>query len=181
LGLKPADFVAVFRLARQPGPVHAGPLGEVQDPSLVLRLFTLGVSREENLLANAVFALEGKHFFLQRVDVCQQFLSPHKPGTVYLTSESVGRITFDLEDGEIRARRREGGTSKAQMHIRRNAGTRQGHCSGAELLQRTRPPARVPPRTLDQVIVQLRKKLGDNGDDPKHLLAVHGVGYKLML
>jgi DNA-binding response OmpR family regulator len=32
-------------------------------------------------------------------------------------------------------------------------------------------------RTLDQVIVQLRKKLGDNGDAPKHLLTVHGVGY----
>jgi DNA-binding response OmpR family regulator len=36
-------------------------------------------------------------------------------------------------------------------------------------------------RTLDQVIVQLRKKLGDNGDAPKHLLTVHGVGYKLLL
>jgi len=36
-------------------------------------------------------------------------------------------------------------------------------------------------RTLDQVIVQLRKKLGDNGGEPKHLLTVHGVGYKLML
>ena len=36
-------------------------------------------------------------------------------------------------------------------------------------------------RTLDQVIVQLRKKLGDNGDQPKHLLTVHGVGYKLVL
>jgi DNA-binding response OmpR family regulator len=36
-------------------------------------------------------------------------------------------------------------------------------------------------RTLDQVIVQLRKKLGDNGDNPKHLLTVHGVGYKLVL
>ena len=34
-------------------------------------------------------------------------------------------------------------------------------------------------RTLDQVVVQLRKKLGDNGDAPKHLLTVHGVGYKL--
>jgi DNA-binding response OmpR family regulator len=34
-------------------------------------------------------------------------------------------------------------------------------------------------RTLDQVIVQLRKKLGDTGDHPKHLLTVHGVGYKL--
>ena len=36
-------------------------------------------------------------------------------------------------------------------------------------------------RTLDQVVVQLRKKLGDNGDAPKHLLTVHGVGYKLNL
>jgi DNA-binding response OmpR family regulator len=34
-------------------------------------------------------------------------------------------------------------------------------------------------RTLDQVIVQLRKKLGDNGGEPKHLVTVHGVGYKL--
>jgi DNA-binding response OmpR family regulator len=34
-------------------------------------------------------------------------------------------------------------------------------------------------RTLDQVIVQLRRKLGDKGDEPRHLLTVHGVGYKL--
>jgi len=36
-------------------------------------------------------------------------------------------------------------------------------------------------RTLDQVIVQLRKKLGDHGDNPRHLLTVHGVGYKLVV
>jgi DNA-binding response OmpR family regulator len=35
-------------------------------------------------------------------------------------------------------------------------------------------------RTLDQVVVQLRKKLGDNGTEPKHLVTVHGVGYKLL-
>jgi DNA-binding response OmpR family regulator len=35
-------------------------------------------------------------------------------------------------------------------------------------------------RTLDQVIVQLRKKLGDTGSEPKHILTVHGVGYKLL-
>lgn len=34
-------------------------------------------------------------------------------------------------------------------------------------------------RTLDQVVVQLRKKLGDNGDEPRYLLTVHGVGYRL--
>ena len=36
-------------------------------------------------------------------------------------------------------------------------------------------------RTLDQVIVQVRKKLGDSADQPKHLLTVHGVGYRLVL
>jgi bifunctional DNA-binding transcriptional regulator/antitoxin component of YhaV-PrlF toxin-antitoxin module len=49
------------------------------------------------------------------------------------------RIAWDFEGGEIRARRREGGTNKAQTHIRKYAGTWQGHCSGAELLRRTRP------------------------------------------
>jgi len=27
--------------------------------------------------------------------------------------------------------------------------------------------------------VQLRKKLGDNAGEPKYLITVHGVGYKL--
>ncbi len=36
-------------------------------------------------------------------------------------------------------------------------------------------------RTLDQVVVRLRKKLGDNGDAPRHLLTVHGVGYRLVV
>jgi DNA-binding response OmpR family regulator len=35
-------------------------------------------------------------------------------------------------------------------------------------------------RTLDQVIVQLRKKIGDHGGEPTHLLTIHGVGYKLV-
>ena len=35
-------------------------------------------------------------------------------------------------------------------------------------------------RTLDQVIVQLRKKLGDPAENPKHLLTVHGVGYRFV-
>jgi DNA-binding response OmpR family regulator len=35
-------------------------------------------------------------------------------------------------------------------------------------------------RTLDQVIVQLRKKLEDSAAEPRHLLTVHGAGYKLL-
>ncbi len=34
-------------------------------------------------------------------------------------------------------------------------------------------------RTLDQTVAQLRKKIGDAGPNPKFLLTVHGVGYKL--
>jgi DNA-binding response OmpR family regulator len=36
-------------------------------------------------------------------------------------------------------------------------------------------------RTLDQVIVSLRKKLGDEAADPRHLTTVHGVGYRLAI
>jgi DNA-binding response OmpR family regulator len=62
------------------------------------------------------------------------------------------------------------------------------HAHPAEVLSRDRLLNEVwgynyygTTRTLDQVIVQIRKKLGDSGDQPKHLLTVHGVGYKLML
>lgn len=34
-------------------------------------------------------------------------------------------------------------------------------------------------RTLDQCVAQIRKKIGDHGRTPEHLLTVHGVGYKL--
>jgi DNA-binding response OmpR family regulator len=61
------------------------------------------------------------------------------------------------------------------------------HAHAGEVLSRDRLLSEVwgynyygTTRTLDQVIVQLRKKLGDNGGEPKHLLTVHGVGYKLV-
>lgn len=36
-------------------------------------------------------------------------------------------------------------------------------------------------RTLDQVMVQLRRKLDDPAQEPRHLETVHGVGYRLRL
>ena len=34
-------------------------------------------------------------------------------------------------------------------------------------------------RTLDQLIVKLRQKIEDEPGDPRHLLTVHGLGYRL--
>jgi DNA-binding response OmpR family regulator len=34
-------------------------------------------------------------------------------------------------------------------------------------------------RTLDKHIANLRQKLGDNPNQPRYVLTVHGVGYKL--
>lgn len=36
-------------------------------------------------------------------------------------------------------------------------------------------------RTIDNYIVKLRQKLGDNSKQPKHLMSVYGAGYKLLL
>ncbi len=35
-------------------------------------------------------------------------------------------------------------------------------------------------RTLDQCVAQIRKKIGDHGRTPEHVLTIHGVGYKLV-
>ena len=34
-------------------------------------------------------------------------------------------------------------------------------------------------RTLDQLVVKLRQKLEDEPGEPKHLVTVHGLGYRL--
>jgi DNA-binding response OmpR family regulator len=35
-------------------------------------------------------------------------------------------------------------------------------------------------RTVDNFIVKLRKKVEDDGKEPKHILTVYGLGYKLV-
>lgn len=49
------------------------------------------------------------------------------------------RLVWDFQGGEIRARRKDTAASRVQSHIRKYAGTWDGHCSGEELLRRTRP------------------------------------------
>ncbi len=99
-----------------------------------------------------------------------------------------GQETFQIGHSEI---------DPATYHLRRNG---QVHDLTARELQLLQVFARHPgevlsrdrllsevwgqrylgtTRTLDQVIVQLRRKLGDTGDSPRLLLTVHGVGYRL--
>src|SRR5208337_2182651 len=55
--LETADFVSIFSRAGQPSAVHTGPLSEVHNPRIVLRLFALSVGSIENLRAEPVLAL----------------------------------------------------------------------------------------------------------------------------
>ena len=61
------------------------------------------------------------------------------------------------------------------------------HAHAGEVLSRDRLLSEVwgynyygTTRTLDQAIVQLRRKIGDSGGEPKRIVTVHGVGYKLV-
>ena len=36
-------------------------------------------------------------------------------------------------------------------------------------------------RTVDNFILRLRQRIEENPNDPKHILTVHGVGYKLVV
>jgi DNA-binding response OmpR family regulator len=36
-------------------------------------------------------------------------------------------------------------------------------------------------RTVDNFILKLRQKIEDNPNEPRHILTVHGVGYKLIV
>jgi DNA-binding response OmpR family regulator len=96
-------------------------------------------------------------------------------------SFAIGEATIDPKTFQIRRRK-----TVEELTARELKLLQLFHAHPGEVLSRDRLLNEVwgqnyygTTRTLDQVIVQLRKKLGDNGDDPKHLLTVHGVGYKL--
>jgi DNA-binding response OmpR family regulator len=86
--------------------------------------------------------------------------------------------TFQLQRGEISEKLTSKEVKLLQLF----------HAHAGQVLSRDRLLSEVwgynyygTTRTLDQVIVQLRKKLGDNTGQPKHLITVHGIGYKLAL
>jgi DNA-binding response OmpR family regulator len=102
--------------------------------------------------------------------------SPDAPATFQIGSATIDTRTFQLKRGKVL----EELTAK-ELKLLQTFFAHPG-----EVLSRDRLLNEVwgynyygTTRTLDQVIVQLRKKLGDNGGEPKHLVTVHGVGYKL--
>jgi DNA-binding response OmpR family regulator len=95
----------------------------------------------------------------------------------------IGTVTIDPKRFELKR-----GKSTEELTARELKLLQLFHACPGEVLSRDRLLNDVwgygyygTTRTLDQVIVQLRKKLGDSGDEPKHLLTVHGVGYKMLL
>jgi len=95
----------------------------------------------------------------------------------------IGQATIDPKTFELKRGKRVDSLTAKELKL-----LQMFHAHPGEVLSRDRLLNDVwgynyygTTRTLDQVIVQLRKKLGDNGEAPKHLLTVHGVGYKLVL
>jgi DNA-binding response OmpR family regulator len=98
------------------------------------------------------------------------------------SSFTIGGITVDPKTFQLQR-----GKAVEELTARELKLLQLFHAHAGEVLSRDRLLNEVwgynyygTTRTLDQVIVQLRKKLGDNGGEPRHLLTVHGVGYKLM-
>ncbi len=96
---------------------------------------------------------------------------------------TIGPATIDPKTFQIRR-----GKTTEELTARELKLLQYFHARPGEVLSRDRLLNEVwgynyfgTTRTLDQVIVQLRRKLGDTGGEPKHLLTVHGVGYKLAL
>lgn len=95
-------------------------------------------------------------------------------------SFQIGDNTIDPRTFELRSGRRTDALTAKELRF-----LQYFHAHAGEVLSRDRLLNEVwgcgyfgTTRTLDQVVAQLRRKLGD-GNPPRHLLTVHGVGYRL--
>jgi DNA-binding response OmpR family regulator len=102
--------------------------------------------------------------------------------------ESSGEI-FDLGEARIDAKKFElrRGETVETLSLKELKLLQFFHAHPGEVLSRDRLLTEIwgynyhgTTRTLDQAIVQLRRKIGDNGSEPRHIVTVHGVGYKLV-
>jgi DNA-binding response OmpR family regulator len=115
------------------------------------------------------------HALLRRTSPCASNI-PHSEGSFRIGEALINPKTFQLQRGK----------ETEELTARELKLLQLFHAHPGEVLSRDRLLNEVwgysyygTTRTLDQVIVQLRKKLGDNSGTPKHLVTVHGIGYKL--
>ncbi len=119
------------------------------------------------------------HALLRRA--IPQTPSTTQPAPDPLAPFTIGDATIDPRRFHLRRRDQTFDLTPRELHLLRLFAAHPG-----EVLSRDRLLTEVwgqrylgTTRTLDQVIVQIRRKLGDNADTPRHLLTVHGVGYRL--
>ncbi|MFZ0828076.1 MAG: response regulator transcription factor [Verrucomicrobiia bacterium] len=98
-------------------------------------------------------------------------------------SFNIGSATIDPKTFQVKRGRTTGELTARELKL-----LQFFHAHAGEVLSRDKLLSEVwgynyygTTRTLDQVVVQLRKKLGDHGSEPGHLLTIHGVGYKLVV
>ena len=109
----------------------------------------------------------------------------HSPAAEIVAAEKVfkiGEVTIDPKTFQLKR-----GKAVEELTAKELKLLQVFHAHAGEVLSRDKLLNEVwgynyygTTRTLDQVIVQLRKKLGDHGGEPKNLLTIHGVGYKLI-
>jgi DNA-binding response OmpR family regulator len=118
---------------------------------------------------------------LRRTQGQGQGAAPANPGSDPSTPFTIGANTVDPRRFELRR-----GEMVEELTARELKLLRLFHDHPGEVLSRDRLLNEAwghgyygTTRTLDQVIVQLRRKLGDRADSPRYLQTVHGVGYRL--
>jgi DNA-binding response OmpR family regulator len=115
------------------------------------------------------------HALLRRANATAEHPKPEKPF-------KIGQATIDPATFQLRR-----GRATEELTARELKLLQLFHSHPGEVFSRDRLLNEVwgqnyygTTRTLDQVIVQLRKKLGDSAGASAHILTVHGVGYKLL-
>ncbi|MEO0652553.1 MAG: response regulator transcription factor [Planctomycetota bacterium] len=118
---------------------------------------------------------------LLRIGALLQRTRGDAPGVDQGASARIGDATVDFAGYAIEREGERQGLSRRELDLLRFLLDHAGRvCERDELLDHVwGRGADVTPRTVDQHILKLRKKLEPDPEDPRHLLTVRGVGYRL--
>ena len=117
---------------------------------------------------------------LARVEALLRRASGRAAGGV--KSHQFGDIVADFERGEVRKGGRRLELSSRELRLLQIFVQHRSEVVSRErLLEEVWDYAGAPlTRTVDMHVAKLRKKIEDNPADPRHILTVHGVGYKFV-